>query len=97
MEIPMMVSNAQPLVVAESEKLGCLILEIPILEFVSSLIIFLPRNRSSFANLERLVSNSLDHGAEERSNKSETTTLEYVIQQFHHITENTNVKVAMPR
>ena len=48
----MMVSNAQPLIVAESEKLGCLILEVPILEFVSSLMIFLPKNRSSLANLD---------------------------------------------
>ena len=92
-----MVSNVQPLLVAESEQLGCHILEIPILEFVSSLMVFLPRNTSSFANLDRLLADTLDYGAAERSIESKATTLEYVIQQFHHITEKTNVKVAMPR
>ena len=95
-KIPMMASEVQSLLLADSKKLGCLILEIPIVNSDSSLILFLPHNVSSLNTIDRVLSGRYYWPIEQTDN-SLATKLDQLIEQLHRTTKRTRVKVFMPR
>ena len=97
MKIPMMGSYVQSLRLADSEKLGCLILELPIVRSDSTLILFLPHNVSSLSATEKIFSGKPYYGSVDETDNSLATNLDHVIEQLHRTTKRTRVKVFMPR
>ena len=96
-KIPMMVSSVQSLPLIYSAKLGCLILEIPIVNSSSSLILFLPHNVSSSVPTEMAFDRNPYHRPTDETYKDITTNLDNVIADLHRPTARTRVKVFMPR
>ena len=95
-KIPMMESEPQELKLIDSDKFGCLILEIPTTLSSCSLILFLPHN-SSLTKVEEVFGRKPNNGPQPVSEAQPVAVLDQVINQLQQLSIRTRVKVFMPR